>query len=131
MCVVCVCVCVCVCSNIYTFIILVSLYAPNDRPQDIIVFVVGGVTYEEAMAVAMLNKATPGVRIVLGGTTVHNSHRLGHVSLWVEGACYDAVHGDLPHCEECWLFQCVCIYVCITVPCFCSFLVFWRRFVLL
>eukprot|EP00731_Ephydatia_muelleri_P008714 Em0004g1052a len=47
---------------------------PTDRPQDIIVFVVGGVTYEEAMAVAMLNKATPGVRIVLGGTTVHNSH---------------------------------------------------------
>ena len=51
-----------------------ALFPP--RPQDIIVFVVGGVTYEEAMAVSILNKTTPGVRVVLGGTTVHNSHRL-------------------------------------------------------
>ena len=46
----------------------------RDRPQDIIVFVVGGVTYEEAFAVANFNKTTQGVRVVLGGTTVHNSH---------------------------------------------------------
>lgn len=45
----------------------------RDRPQDIIVFVVGGVTYEEAYAVANFNKTTQGVRVVLGGTTVHNS----------------------------------------------------------
>ena len=45
----------------------------RDRPQDIIVFVVGGVTYEEAFAVANFNKTTQGVRVVLGGTTVHNS----------------------------------------------------------
>ncbi|XP_077988672.1 vacuolar protein sorting-associated protein 45-like [Glandiceps talaboti] len=44
----------------------------RDRPQDIIVFLVGGATYEEAYAVYNLNKSTPGVRIVLGGTTVHN-----------------------------------------------------------
>ncbi len=43
------------------------------RPQDIVVFMVGGITYEEALAVQNINKATPGVRIVLGGTTVHNS----------------------------------------------------------
>ena len=45
----------------------------RDRPQDIIVFVVGGVTYEEAKTVAAINAATPGVRIVLGGTSVHNA----------------------------------------------------------
>jgi vacuolar protein sorting-associated protein 45 len=45
------------------------------RPQDVIVFIVGGVTYEEALVVHTLNRTTPGVRIVLGGTTVHNSQR--------------------------------------------------------
>ncbi|GAA6006708.1 Vps45p [Rhodotorula paludigena] len=60
------------------------------RPQDIIVFIVGGTTYEEAKAVAQLNAqfatgqglagsvgpAGPvgaGTRILLGGTCVHNS----------------------------------------------------------
>ncbi|XP_063482166.1 vacuolar protein sorting-associated protein 45 isoform X9 [Symphalangus syndactylus] len=45
----------------------------RDRPQDIIVFVIGGATYEEALTVYNLNRTTPGVRIVLGGTTVHNT----------------------------------------------------------
>ena len=46
------------------------------RPQDVVVFVVGGVTYEEALAVHSLNRSTPGaVRIVLAGTTVHNTLR--------------------------------------------------------
>jgi len=49
--------------------------ASRDRPQDIIVFVVGGATYEEARCVALLNAANPGVRIILGGTTIHNSER--------------------------------------------------------
>lgn len=43
------------------------------RPQDIIVFIVGGVTYEESLCVHQINQANPGVRIVLGGTTIHNS----------------------------------------------------------
>lgn len=45
------------------------------RVQDVIVFMVGGVTYEESLAVHLLNQSTTsgGVRIVLGGTTVHNS----------------------------------------------------------
>ncbi|KAK3817205.1 MAG: Sec1-like protein [Benniella sp.] len=47
--------------------------ASRDRPQDIIVFIVGGATYEEARCVALLNAANPGVRIILGGTTIHNS----------------------------------------------------------
>ncbi|CAB1320915.1 unnamed protein product [Coregonus sp. 'balchen'] len=45
----------------------------RDRPQDIIVFVIGGATYEEALAVYNLNRTMPGVRIVLGGTTIHNT----------------------------------------------------------
>uniref|UniRef100_A0A8C9NB64 Vacuolar protein sorting-associated protein 45 n=1 Tax=Serinus canaria TaxID=9135 RepID=A0A8C9NB64_SERCA len=38
----------------------------RDRPQDIIVFLIGGATYEEALAVFNLNRSNPGVRIVLG-----------------------------------------------------------------
>ncbi|KAK2000515.1 glucose-inhibited division protein A subfamily [Colletotrichum falcatum] len=45
----------------------------RDKPQDIIVFMVGGATYEEAKTVATINASTPGVRLVLGGTTIHNS----------------------------------------------------------
>lgn len=45
----------------------------RDKPQDIIVFMVGGVTYEEAKMVAQVNASVPGVRVVLGGTTVLNS----------------------------------------------------------
>lgn len=45
------------------------------RPQDIIVFVIGGATYEEALTVYNLNRTNPGVRIVLGGTTIHNTKR--------------------------------------------------------
>lgn len=45
----------------------------RDRPQDIIVFIVGGATYEEALAVYNLNRTTPGVRIILGGTAIHNT----------------------------------------------------------
>lgn len=44
------------------------------RPQDIIIFMLGGVTYEEARAVALLNQQLAGqTRILLGGTTIHNS----------------------------------------------------------
>ncbi|KAK4218130.1 Sec1-like protein [Rhypophila decipiens] len=45
----------------------------RDKPQDIVVFIVGGATYEEAKMVAGINASSPGVRIVLGGTTVHNA----------------------------------------------------------
>ncbi|KAF4975624.1 hypothetical protein FZEAL_7615 [Fusarium zealandicum] len=45
----------------------------KDKPQDIIVFIVGGATYEEAKMIAGLNATSPGVRVVLGGTTIHNS----------------------------------------------------------
>lgn len=45
----------------------------KDKPQDVIVFIVGGATYEEAKMIAELNASSPGVRVVLGGTTIHNS----------------------------------------------------------
>lgn len=45
----------------------------RDKPQDIIVFVIGGATYEEGKMVAGINASTPGVRVVFGGTTIHNA----------------------------------------------------------
>ncbi|KAI5118702.1 hypothetical protein M0805_003358 [Coniferiporia weirii] len=57
------------------------------RPQDVIIFMIGGTTYEEARVVSLLNQdlssgsgppgsataSAAGTRILLGGTTVHNS----------------------------------------------------------
>jgi vacuolar protein sorting-associated protein 45 len=71
----------------------------RDRPQDIIVFVVGGATYEEARMVAGLNAATPGVRTVLGGTSILNSEMFleevrGSVEGWGLGGA-DTAEGRL------------------------------------
>ncbi|KAH7885289.1 Sec1-like protein [Phlebopus sp. FC_14] len=47
------------------------------RPQDIIIFMIGGTTYEEARTVTLLNQeagsTSSGTRVLLGGTCVHNS----------------------------------------------------------
>ncbi|XP_076184041.1 vacuolar protein sorting 45 [Ptiloglossa arizonensis] len=45
----------------------------SKRPQDVIVFMIGGTTYEESLTIYNLNKQNPGVKIILGGTTIHNS----------------------------------------------------------
>lgn len=58
-------------TNAYPF--LEPTQATKDKSQDIIVFIVGGVTFEEAKNVATINASVPGVRVVLGGTQVHNS----------------------------------------------------------
>ena len=43
-------------------------------PQEILIFMVGGTTYEEATKVNQFNQANTGrIRVVLGGSTVHNS----------------------------------------------------------
>lgn len=44
-------------------------------PDNLIVFMVGGATYEEAVAVRQFNQAKggAGTRIILGGTCIHNS----------------------------------------------------------
>jgi vacuolar protein sorting-associated protein 45 len=47
--------------------------ATRGKPQDIIVFLAGGATYEEGKLVAQMKVSTPGVRIVLGGTAILNS----------------------------------------------------------
>ncbi|TPX68347.1 hypothetical protein SpCBS45565_g03173 [Spizellomyces sp. 'palustris'] len=63
----------------------------RDKPQDIVVFMIGGTTYAEAHEVAKLNASNPGVRIVLGGTTVHSSQSFlrevsESVSRWGKGS---------------------------------------------
>ncbi|PJF18590.1 hypothetical protein PSACC_01597, partial [Paramicrosporidium saccamoebae] len=45
----------------------------TDRPQEIIVFMVNGTTYEEASYLRKYCQLLPGVSVVLAGTTVHNS----------------------------------------------------------
>lgn len=41
----------------------------NYRPTEIIIFMVGGATFEEAREVALIN----GQTVFLGGTTIHNT----------------------------------------------------------
>uniref|UniRef100_A0A8C0Y678 Vacuolar protein sorting 45 homolog n=1 Tax=Cyprinus carpio carpio TaxID=630221 RepID=A0A8C0Y678_CYPCA len=66
----------------------------RDRPQDIIVFIIGGATYEEALTVYNLNRTMPGVRIVLGGTAIHNTKSfLEEVMLSVSGSAGDRTLG--------------------------------------
>ncbi|RDW83934.1 Sec1 family protein [Aspergillus mulundensis] len=45
----------------------------RDKPQDIIIFMIGGTTYEEAKMVTQVNASSPGIRVVLASTSVHNS----------------------------------------------------------
>ena len=40
-----------------------------------VIFIVGGTTYEEARSVSLYNAANPGVRFFLGGSVVLNSKR--------------------------------------------------------
>ena len=44
----------------------------SERPTDVIVFLVGGSTYEEIACVTSLNAANSSARILLGGTSIHN-----------------------------------------------------------
>lgn len=43
------------------------------RPSEVIVFIVGGATFEEATKVAEFNAANPSIRVLLGGSCVQNS----------------------------------------------------------
>jgi hypothetical protein len=50
----------------------------SSRPGDVLVFIVGGATYEEAAKISELNATSaaatpPGPRVVLGGSVIHNS----------------------------------------------------------
>ena len=72
----------------YPFVEGAGVNAGLQRPQDVIIFIIGGTTFEEARTVALLNEASPntsspagatgtpaGLRLLLGGTCVHNSSR--------------------------------------------------------
>jgi vacuolar protein sorting-associated protein 45 len=45
------------------------------RVQDVVIFMIGGVTYAEGREVENFNRLNGGVRVVLGGTRIHNSSR--------------------------------------------------------
>jgi len=48
--------------------------APGSKPpQDILVFFVGGMTYDEALLIHEYNASNPTMKLVIGGTTIHNS----------------------------------------------------------
>ena len=49
--------------------------ASLSRPQDVIIFIVGGTTYEESRCVALQNATNSGTRFILGGSVVLNSKR--------------------------------------------------------
>lgn len=57
-------------------------------PCQVVVFFVGGVTYEEAASVAQFNAQNPSVQVVLGSNTVHNSARCAlatsSAALWLQ-----------------------------------------------
>ena len=45
----------------------------NERPREIIVFTIGGATYEESLVIHNLNSSLPATRIVLGTSWIHNT----------------------------------------------------------
>jgi len=45
----------------------------STKPTEIIVFIVGGATFEEATKVNAFNQANPSLKVILGGSCVHNS----------------------------------------------------------
>ncbi|KDR82790.1 hypothetical protein GALMADRAFT_88469 [Galerina marginata CBS 339.88] len=68
----------------YPFLEGAGVNAGLQRPQDVIIFMIGGTTYEEARTVTLYNQdpvaasnggiVNPaGIRLLLGGTCVHNS----------------------------------------------------------
>ncbi|KAL6269093.1 vacuolar protein sorting-associated protein 45 homolog [Prunus yedoensis var. nudiflora] len=45
------------------------------RPQEVVIFIVGGTTYEESRSVALQNSMNTGIRFILGGSAILNSKR--------------------------------------------------------
>ncbi|KAL1810799.1 hypothetical protein DCAR_0622891 [Daucus carota subsp. sativus] len=45
------------------------------RPQEVVIFIVGGTTFEESRSVALQNATNSGIRFILGGSMVLNSKR--------------------------------------------------------
>ncbi|KAJ7959245.1 vacuolar protein sorting 45 [Quillaja saponaria] len=45
------------------------------RPQEVVIFIVGGTTYEESRSVALQNASNSGIRFILGGSVILSSKR--------------------------------------------------------
>lgn len=59
-----------------SFLILIWLLTKRSKlisPLNVIIFVIGGVTYSEAKHVNDLNKNNNGINYILGGTNILNS----------------------------------------------------------
>ncbi|GAB2263890.1 hypothetical protein Droror1_Dr00026024 [Drosera rotundifolia] len=54
---------------------IVGNHFPQSRLQDVVLFIVGGTTFEESRSVALQNATNSGIRFILGGTTILNSKR--------------------------------------------------------
>lgn len=52
-----------------------------NRLQEVVIFIVGGTTYEESRSVALQNASNSGIRFILGGSVVLNSKRSASESL--------------------------------------------------
>ena len=72
-----------------------------------VIFIVGGTTYEEARAVALQNASNSGIRFILGGSVVLNSkryidsyfHDLQCDLCCIEAACISSLLHQTPrHC---------------------------------
>ncbi|CAL9019968.1 unnamed protein product [Prunus brigantina] len=50
-------------------------FQQGSRPQEVVIFIVGGTTYEESRSVALQNSMNTGIRFILGGSAILNSKR--------------------------------------------------------
>lgn len=48
-------------------------FNPRERQQTVIVFIVGGATYEEAKEVGLINRKLQDAKVFLGGSYIHNA----------------------------------------------------------
>lgn len=78
--------------------------ARAQRPQDIIVFIVGGTTYEESRSIALLNQRLAGheggpggTRVLLGGSCVHNSTSFLEMVMAAAETWPDSIYGAPPN----------------------------------
>ncbi len=61
-------------SQIDCLVLMMIINLQPSRPAEVFVFMVGGTTYEEALTVHQINSdSTRNARIILGGSTIHNS----------------------------------------------------------
>ena len=44
-----------------------------EKPREVLVFIIGGATYEEALVVNQLNESLADTRIILGSSRMHNT----------------------------------------------------------